>query len=382
MSSLRKIQGQESWTLATANIEAAVTRQAGHLGPVRFCIGKDRWVEPFAVAPWVKEKQAPELPQLLRVMRGDFFCMPFGGNEKPYRGEVYPPHGETANAPWTFESGTPQRLELSMETTIRKGRVQKIVELVPGHSAIYQQHVISGIKGPMSFGHHPCLKIPVGATGRLSLSRFTYGQVFPGTFENPVTGGYSILKQGAKFRTLQRVPRSDGQFADLSAYPAREGYEDLVLMAADPALPFAWTAIVVPEEGYVWFSLKNPRGLRSTVFWMSNGGRHYAPWSSRHRRVIGLEEVTSNFHFGLAESAASNLLNREGIETCVRMDPKHPFAVNFIMAVAAIPRGFDIVKSIRASADGTSVTLRSKSGKAIQTPLNVAFVSSPTVSQK
>ena len=378
MSSLHKIHGQQSWTLATSQIEAAVTRQAGHLAPVRFRLGKDRWVEPFAIAPWAEEKLAPGLPQVLQVMRGDFFCMPFGGNENPYRGENFPPHGETANSAWTFVSGTSQRLELSMQTAVRKGRVNKTIELVPGHSAIYQRHVISEMKGSMSFGHHPILKLPAGATGRISTSRFTYGQVFPEAFENPVLGGYSILKPGARFHALNRVPRVDGQLADLSVYPAREGYEDLVLMAAYSALPFAWTALVVPEEGYVWFSLKDPKVLRSTVFWMSNGGRHYAPWSGRHRHVIGLEEVTSNFHYGLAESAKANPLNREGIATSVRMDPKHPFTVNYIMAVSAIPSGFDIVRGIRASSDGASVTITSKSGKAIEVPLNVSFLSSQT----
>jgi hypothetical protein len=378
---MRKIQGQESWTLATSQVEAAVTRQGGHLAPVRFCLGKDRWVEPFEVAPWAEEKLAPETPEILRVMRGDFFCMPFGDNAKPYCGESYPSHGETANAAWQFVSGTPQRLDLAMETTIRKGRVEKTIELVPGHSALYVRHVISGMKGPMSFGHHPILKVPKGATGRLSTSRFMYGQVFPEAFENPVQGGYSILKPGAKFRSLQRVPRTDGQSADLSLYPAREGYEDLVLMAADPSLPFSWTALVVPEAGYVWFSLKNPRVLRSSVFWMSNGGRHYAPWNGRHRHAIGLEEVTSNFHYGLAQSASPNPLNRAGIETCVRLNPKQPFTIPFIMALSAIPRGFDVVKSIRPSADGASVTLTSQSGKTVAAPLNVSFVTDPAQGQ-
>lgn len=374
MSSLKKIQGQPSWTFRTSEVEAAVTRLGGHLAPVRFRIGKDRWVEPFEVAPWAEEKVSTEIPDLLRVMRGDFFCMPFGGNSKPFRGENHPPHGETANAIWTLESSQPNRVDLSMETKVRKGRVTKTLELIPGHAAIYSRHVISGMKGSMPLGHHPILKLPGANSGRLSLSRFTFGQVLPEVFENPADGGYSILKVGAKFTSLHKVPRADGLFTDLSAYPAREGYEDLVMMASDPKLPFAWTALVVAEEGYVWFSLKNPRILRSTVFWMSNGGRHYAPWSGRHRHAIGLEEVTANFHLGLADSAKPNPLNKAGIETIVQLDPKKPLSVPYIMAVAAIPRGFDVVKSIRSSADGKSVTLTSQSGKTITVPLNVNFV--------
>jgi len=261
-----------------------------------------------------------------------------------------------------------------METQVRKGRVEKTIELIPGHCAVYSRHVISGMKGPMSLGHHPILKLPGANTGRISTSRFTYGQVFPTAFENPAQGGYSILKPGAKFTSLRRVPRADGLFADLSVYPTREGYEDLAMVAADPTLPFAWTALVVAEEGYVWFSLKNPRILRSTIFWMSNGGRHYAPWNGRHRHAIGLEEVTADFDNGLAASAGCNPLNRAGVETCVQLNPKKPLSVPYVMAVAAIPRGFDIVKSICSGRDGQSVTLTSQSGKTITAPLNVAFV--------
>ena len=381
-TTLRTIHGQPSWVLKTPEMEAAVTRQAGHLAPVRFRVGKDKWVEPFEVAPWAGEKVAADLPQILRVMRGDFFCMPFGGNDTPFRSERYPAHGETANEAWTLEESTPCSLALSMQTRVRKGRVEKRIALVPGQTALYVSHIISGMKGPMSFGHHPILRIPEGETARVSTSRFVYGQVLPEAFENPVIGGYSCLKSGGKFTSLQRVPRADGGNADLSAYPAREGFEDLVMMCADDSLPFAWTAIVLPESGYVWFSLKNPRVLRSTVFWMSNGGRHYAPWSGRHRRVIGLEEVTSNFHYGLAESARSNPVNRAGIATSVNLDPKKPLVIPFIMAAAGIPKGFDRVKTIQAAKNGRSVTLKAFSGKTVTVPLNVGFVTEPGASAK
>ena len=327
-----------------------------------------------STSPPGRRRNETAIPPILQAMRGDFFCMPFGGNENPYGGETFPPHGETANSEWKFEASTPSRLDLSMETTIRKGRVDKSIELVAGQTAIYSRNVVSGMKGPMSFGHHAILKLPAPNSGRLSMSKFTYGQVFPGAFEEAVKGGYSILKAGATFSSLRKVPQVDGKFADLSIYPSREGYEDLVLAASDTTLPFAWTAMTVADEGYVWFGLKDPRVLRSTVIWMSNGGRHYAPWSGRHRHAIGLEEVTSNFHFGLAESAKTNALNRAGIATCMRMQPDKPVTVNYIMAVAAIPPGFDIVKSIRGSADGASVILASSSGKSVTIPIDLSFL--------
>jgi len=85
MSSLKKIQGQPSWTFRTSEVEAAVTRQGGHLAPVRFRIGKDRWVEPFEVAPWAEEKLAPGTPELMKAMRGDFLAVPHLTGERSTR---------------------------------------------------------------------------------------------------------------------------------------------------------------------------------------------------------------------------------------------------------------------------------------------------------
>ncbi|MSU46464.1 MAG: hypothetical protein EXS42_04925 [Lacunisphaera sp.] len=55
----------------------------------------------------------------------------------------------------------------------------------------------------------------------------------------------------------------------------------------------------------VWFALKDPRVLASTVLWYSSGGRH--------RGVLGLEDVASYFHIGLAGSAAPNPASRRSI---------------------------------------------------------------------
>jgi len=370
------VRGQESWVLRTPEVEAFVTRQAGHMAPVRFRIG-NHWVEPYAIAPWAKETINASTPQVVRVMRGDFFCMPFGGNEKHYKGEIHPPHGETANGKWRLEASSRQCLHLFMMTSVRKGRVDKVIRLVPGQTAIYSQHVISGMKGPMSLGHHPILRVPEGVTARVSLSPFRFGQVFPGMLEDPAKGGYSLLKAGERFSSLERVPQIDGNWADLSVYPAREGYEDLVLMSSNPESQFSWIALTVPEKRYVWFSLKDPRVLPATVLWMSNGGRHYAPWNGRHRHTIGLEEIIGNFHYGLAESATRNSLNRAGVATCVKLNPLQALAVNYIVAVAEIPGGFDIVESILPSHVGKSVVIRSKSGKTITVDLDISFLSEP-----
>ena len=353
---LRIILGQPSWSFRSSHVTAALTRLGGQLGPVRFRLGA-KTIAPFSVAPWAEEKEARDLIPLLAALRGDFFCAPFGGNGTPWRGEKHPPHGETANAHWRLErvekSGGRTTLHASLATKVRRGRVEKFITLVEGQTVVYQRHVLSGMRGPMDVGHHAMLKFPdAPGSGVVSTSRFVRAQVFPGVFESPDNRGYQALQPGATFRSLDRVPLATGGTTDLSRYPARRGFEDLVMLTADPKLPFAWTAVAFPAERYVYFALRDPRALRHTILWISNGGRHYPPWNGRHTSVMGIEDTTSYFHYGLAESARPNALSRRGIPTALTLDPRNPTAINYIMGVAALPAGFDRVKAIRPTKTG------------------------------
>ncbi len=367
------IAGQPSWRFASDKVEAALTRTGGHLGPVRFRLGK-RWIEPYSVAPWAEEK--PDTIPLLRALRGDFFCAPFGGGA-PWRGEDHPPHGESANANWSFRSLEEKEgvltLRLSLKTTVRPGKVEKAVSLREGESALYIRHCLSGMSGPMSYGHHAMLKFPsTPGSGQISTSPIRYGQVLPVPFEDPAQGGYSSLKTGAKFRQLESVPLATGGRGDLSSFPARPGYDDLALVVHRAADDFAWTCVSFEKEGYLWYSLKDPRQLQSTIFWISNGGRHYAPWNGRHREVIGIEEATSYFHCGLAESAKANPLNAAGFATVARLKASTPLEIAYIMGVAAIPRGFGKVRQVRRG-EG-EVTFISENGAAVTTPVDTRFL--------
>lgn len=373
---LKEVLGQPSWRLASPRVEAYVTQTGGHLGPVTFD-RRGAKIRPLSVAPWATEPIDRSQPPVIRALRGDFFCLPFGGNTTPYGKEAHPPHGETANGKWTFQSVTNRRgerpeLHLRLQPRVRPGRVDKHISLATDHDAVYQRHVVSDMSGPMTLGHHAMVRFPdEPGSGVISTSPFVHGQVFPEPIELPENRGYSILKPGAEFQTLREVPMVTGEMTDLSRYPARRGYEDLVMLVSDDSVPFAWTAVTFPKQRYAWFALKDPRVLRSTVFWITNGGRHYPPWSGRHVNVMGLEEVTSYFHPGLAESVAENPLAKRGYPTHVQLDPDHPLVVNYIFGVAAVPAGFERVEAIEAG-DG-QVTLRS--GRlAVRVPVDVSFL--------
>ncbi len=347
------------------------------LAPVTFQLGSGRVVRPFAVAPWAREKLAPGTPPLLRVLRGDFFCAPFGGNGTAWRGERHPPHGESANRNWSLVDAPRDRegttLHLRLACKVRRGVIDKRITLRAGHTAVYCEHILSGFRGPMALGTHPCLNLS-GADGsaRISVGGWSHGQVLPMPFEDPASGGYSSLKPGARFNSLASVPLASGGRADLSRYPARSGFEDLVMLIGQPGRLLGWSAVTFPEQRWVFLQLKNPEVLRHTVLWHSNGGRHYAPWSGRHRGVLGLEETTSYFHLGQAESAQPNALSRGGIPTTVRLSPKKPLRVAHIFAVASIPPGFDIVADVQPANGG--ITITAANGRSAKLALDIEFL--------
>ena len=370
--------GQASWRLATRNVEAYLTRLGGHLGPISFHVG-GRTIKPYALCPWAEEALPEEVPPLLRVLRGDFFCMPFGANDTPFKDERHPPHGETANGHWNLVSIRRENdivtLQASLDTSVRSGRVEKQISLREGHSAVYSRHRVSGMSGPMSLGHHAMLRFPdAPGSGIITTSPFVYAQTAPLPVERPEDQGYSFLQPDASFTSLDSVPTITGERTDLSRYPARKGFEDLVLLVSDSSADFAWTAVTFPKERYVWFALKDPSILNQTIFWISNGGRYYPPWNGRHTGVMGLEEVTSFFHYGLAQSAESNPLENRGIATCLHLNAAEPLDVRYIMAVAEIPEGFDQVKEIEAGADRQEVILRSVSKIEVNAALDVSFL--------
>jgi hypothetical protein len=374
--SIRTVMGAPSWSFASDRVEVYLTRDGGHLAPIRFRTERGV-IEPMAIAPWGNVRMPPDVEPVLRHLRGDFFCAPFGANADPWHGKRIPTHGETASGRWTSAELRTTRNSLEfrakMKTRLMPGKVTKCITLKQGETNVYCRHLLEGFSTPLSIGHHAMLSFPAeGGPGFIALSSWREGRVCPKPFEAPENGGYSSLKIGASFRSLSRVPLATGGMADLSVYPAREGFEDLVMVSSRGDQAMAWTAVCFPKARYIWFSLKDPRTLASTVLWYSNGGRHYPPWNGRHRRVLGLEEVTGYFHYGQTQSAASNPLSRNGIATVLRFELHRSVAINYLMGVVSIPAGFDRVESIQPCPDG--ILIRAASGVEVRHSVALDFL--------
>lgn len=349
--------GAPSFSLNHDLVSLRITREGGMLAPVTFQLG-DRIVSPYSLSPWKPDEVDAGLPALLKNLRGDFFCLPFGPQENGL------PHGETANGAWSLISETEDSLTLGIDASDVVAKVTKTISLRAGQTAIYYEHRISGLEGDFSYGNHPILDlggIPEGGA-RVSVSPFRWASVYPEVFSNPADGARQALKIGAIFSNLSEVPLADGGTTDLTRYPARAGNEDLVMMVSEdatPEQPFAWTAVVL--DGYVWFSLKNPTDFPATLFWLSNGGRSAAPWRSRHLGRLGIEDVCSHFCDSV-DLSRKDLLRNLAIQTSRSFMKDKPVTLRNIQAVAAVPEHFALVSSI-APAEKNTVKITDVNGR-------------------
>ena len=378
----KEIHGQSSFVLENDVVSLAITKQGGHMAPVVFGAANEQQIRPYYISPWQEEDRSDMPAEVLVPLRGDFFCLPFGGNAQPYQNQNHPVHGETATAEWTFvdsedvESGI-SRLRLVLDTRVRKGRVTKEITLRDRHPVIYQRHCVEGFVGPSPVGHHAILEMPdEEGTFVISTSPFRLGMTNPGVFGDPAAGEYQMLAEGKSFCDLREIPTlfRDPAVVDCSRLPLRRGFTDLFAVVADAeslAGKPAWTAAVNTSENWAWFSLRDPRKLPMTAFWLENHGRHSFPWNGRNQ-CLGVEDICGYFAEGIAASARANLLTEQGIATAIDCTEDSPLDIRSIQAAVPVPVGFNRVEHI----DFRDKCLRliSDSGSSVEVTVDHSFV--------
>ena len=239
--------------LENDRVRLGVSEQGGFLDPVIFRTARGE-VSPMYRAPWLRETLEDDLPPMLKGLRGDFFCAPFGDNDLTL--EESRPHGLTANGVWHNTQHSEDALEFTLEGKVLGAEVTKRVHLNLGEAVVYQEHLFSGGAGRLPLGHHAMLRAE--GTLELGFSHWVWGGTPPDSVESDPQRGHSSLRYPQTFSSLSHVALDTGEFADLTRYPALEGSEDLLMLVADNTLSFAWTAATNRTENWVWFSLKDP----------------------------------------------------------------------------------------------------------------------------
>ena len=111
--------------------------------------------------------------------------------------------------------------------------------------------------------------------------------------------------------------------------------------------------------------------LRSTVFWIENGGRHGSPWNGRNN-CLGMEDVTALFAEGLAPSAAPNVLSEQGVPTVLEFSATKPTTVRYIQGLTRVPAGFGQVQKVEFAPG--KATFIGEQGARVDVPVRHEFL--------
>jgi hypothetical protein len=301
----------EGWCFDWGDLQGEVAALGGMLGPVRFRLATAAWVEPFAVAPWGDDpaERLAALPPLLRRLRGEWPCLPFGAPEP--RRDLPPDwmagvdpctpaadrwfHGFASNHPWHLEAREPEAITLAIDYPpdhpVR--RLARRIARGPGPSLEVTLSIRMRRAAALPAGLHPVFAVS-DRSGETVIEFPTLRKAanFPVAVEPS-----SVLAPGQVHPGLEGFRTLDGEVLDLSRHPLALPTEELVMV--EPAtgeallcrhdagfrLRLSWDIAVFPH----------------CLMWISNRGRAEYPWSSRFR-ALGVEPVAAVFDLGQAHA--------------------------------------------------------------------------------
>jgi len=203
--------------------------------------------------------------------------------------------------------------------------------------------------------------------GRLAFSPKRFAATLDQSLEPDPARGRFKLAYPARSSDLTRFPATGGGTLDLTDYRMEDEREDFITMVeADHGGP-GWTALARRAEQDLVLVLKNPAELPVTMLWFSNGGRDYAPWSGRHRGVLGIEDGRAAV--GHAASVGDNWLKREGVATAFTLGGE----VSFRHVIGALPQAGSEPPRDIATADG-QLRIVATDGSAKDVPFDSDFL--------
>ena len=158
---------------------------------------------------------------------------------------------------------------------------------------------------------------------------------------------------------------------DCTTYPMPVGYTDIFAVFRKPAEKPAWTAVVFPERGYIWYALKDSAVLPGTAVWNANEGRYGDPWNGR-TSCIGIEDCCSFFAGGYKPSIEENDLTRKGWKSAFTFSKAAPSSIKTIQGIARIPADFGRITDVKFTSEG--LEFAGENGKTSAVKVDWAFV--------
>ncbi len=318
----------------------AVQRLGAMLAPLSFVLPDGRQVSPMHIAPWAGEPGTEALPGILRKLRGEWPCVPFGyGVDDPtappdWAAVMTPPaageavHGHSSNHDWRWENAVGNSLALSIDypadAPIR--RLERTITPDPTAPAVdIELRIEARADCVMPLGLHSTFHLPLQpGQARLEPGRFDHGRTYPGTVEP----GAALFAIDRKFSQMTAVPARNGSSIDATALPFAGATEELLQLNGVDGT----AALANHAEGYRLRLSWQAEHFPSLLLWFSNRGRQMAPWSGRHL-ALGMEPICSPFGLSPETAQADNPIARSGIPTARHFTAGEIFSTRYRIAV-------------------------------------------------
>ena len=305
-------------------------------------------IAPFHRAAWNVAQVPPDSPPHQRWLGGDFLAAPMGPDALIGLAGL---HGPAANGNWHVLPTPPGCLRAVLDGAVQGASVVKELSVEANQPVLYQRHLFIGGTGGLPASNHAMLSVPNGA--KLSFSRKRWWETLPEPLET--TRGRSCLAYPRRSETAADFPGAMGDAVNLHRYPWGEAHEDFVTGVEDPESNLGWTAVVRPVEGDLILCLKNPRALPMTMLWHSNGGRDYAPWNSRHRGCLGVEDGAALPVLGLSHQESPDPLTAAGQPALLALDATGTVEMRHVLGACHWPSG-QMVAGVMLDGDTLTVT--------------------------
>lgn len=324
--------GSLAWDRGRLDVQAL----GGMIGPVEVMLDDGHTIRPFAVAPWgddPREDWEAAAAPLLKRLRGDWVCLPFGlpgkprtdvnsdwleGLDRNLKSPDPAQHGACSNADWRLEKAEPHALTMSFapDEKFPISRIERRFSVADGSPTIeVETRIAARAPCELPWGVHPTFRLPnepgafeIGFGGKATA--FTY----PGFFE----AGVSRVAHGKVGARIDAVPMLDGSVQSFAALPLPFDTEELLLVAGHEGV----ARLTNRAEGYRVVMEWDPSVFPGVLMWVSNRGRRYPPWNGRHLG-LGVEPVSAPFDLGHAHAVnPRSPLRAHGVATATRFSPE------------------------------------------------------------
>jgi hypothetical protein len=261
---------------------------------------------------------------MIRQMRGEWPCIPFGMSRsrelpaawRPSAPRTVDPwaHGYGSNHDWKLVERTPDAVTIAIdypaEHPVR--RLERTIRGVAGRAEVgidLSIHMRRDFN--LCLALHPVFRLPAEAKDmEVVIDGARGGRTYPIAPDST-----SLVRPDAAFAALGAVPVADGRTLDFTRLPTGLRNEELLQVIA----PTGRVTLRNHAAGYATTLRYDAELFPTLMLWVANGGLAGYPWQGQFR-ALGVEPARAAFDLGQEVSAKTdNPWRQAGVATTIRL---------------------------------------------------------------